>query len=343
MAKVTVSGASGQVGSRLVRQLLARNYEVRGVVLPDDPTRGRLAGLDVEVVEGNLLDPEAAVRAVADVDAVIHTANLVSPLPGMSEAAWFDNNVRTTFNLVRAAAARADSLRRFVHISSSSIYPNDSHEVASAYHPVDELHPLRTRGVYAMSKLIGENILWATQRETGLQATAIRPSGILSGEAVLGRWTVGFAAAILLAGQSSPESEMYRHDGGEPWRALEAAAAAPSQPCAITDGLGRPWMYQPVDARDVAHGLVCALESPAAVGEAFNVAAPAPISFLEAAAVLGERLGTEPLSWQAPVRWVYDLSIAKAKSLVGYRPHWGIVEMIDGALAFRRGESDGMS
>lgn len=343
MAKVTVSGASGQVGSRLVRQLLAKNYEVRGVILPDDPTRSRLAGLDVEVIEGNLLDPATAEAVVAGVDAVIHTANLVSPLPGMSEAAWFDNNVRTTFNLVRAAGRRADSLQRFVHISSSSIYPNDSHEVACAYHPVDELHPIRARGAYAISKLIGEDILWGTQRETGLRAVAIRPSGILSGEAVLGRWSVGFAAAILKAGQSSPGSEMYRRDGGEPWRALEAATSDHKRPCAITDSEGRPWMYQPVDARDVAHGLVCALESPAAVGEAFNVAAPAPISYLEAAQVLAEQTGAQPLPWKAPVRWVYDNSIVKAKSLIGYRPHWGIAEMVAGALAVRRGESDGMS
>ncbi|MHB0878403.1 MAG: NAD-dependent epimerase/dehydratase family protein [Anaerolineae bacterium] len=342
MAKVTVTGASGQVGSRLVRQLLARNYEVRGIVLPDDPARSRLDGLGVEIVAGNLLDPETAEAVVAGTDAVIHTANLVSPLPGMSEDAWFDNNVRTTFNMVRAAGRHADTLQRFVHISSSSIYPNDSHEVASCYHPVDELHPLQARGVYALSKLIGETILWGTRRETGLQAVAIRPSGILSGEAVLGRWSVGFAAGILRAGQTHPTSEMYRPDGGEPWRALEAAADQ-KRPCAITDAEGRPWLYQPVDARDVAHGLICALESPAAVGEAFNVAAPAPISYVEAAEVLAERTGAEPLPWQAPVRWVYDLSIAKAKSLIGYRPRWGIREMVDGALAVRRGESDGMS
>ena len=37
--KILVAGAAGQVGCRLVRQLLERNHEVRGTVLPDDPAR----------------------------------------------------------------------------------------------------------------------------------------------------------------------------------------------------------------------------------------------------------------------------------------------------------------
>ena len=56
MSLILVTGAAGQVGSRLVRQLLGRNYEVRGLILPGDPNRSRLNGLEIEVVEGNMLD-----------------------------------------------------------------------------------------------------------------------------------------------------------------------------------------------------------------------------------------------------------------------------------------------
>lgn len=343
MAKVLVTGAAGQVGCRLVRQLLAKDYEVKGLILPNDPARGRLKGLAVQIVEGDLLDPAVAESAVADVDAVIHTANLVGPLPGMSESAFFDNNVRTTFHLARAAGRKADKLQRFVHISSSSVYPSDSHEVATCYAPIDEVHPLRPRGVYPLSKLIGENIVWATMRETGLPVTVIRPSGIASGDSILGRWNVGFVSIILRAGQSHPESELYMRDGRELWRELEAAAPSKETPCAITDDKGRPWIYRPVDARDVAHACVCALESPAAVGEAFNAAAPEPIYYPEAAEVLSEVTGLPVFKWQVPVRWVFDLTIAKAKTLIGYRPRWGIREMVADAVKFRKGESDGMS
>ena len=52
--KVLVTGAAGQVGCRLVRQLLDQNCEVRGTILPDDPARSRLDGVDIELREGDL-------------------------------------------------------------------------------------------------------------------------------------------------------------------------------------------------------------------------------------------------------------------------------------------------
>ena len=104
MSLVLVTGAAGQVGSRLIRQLLERNYEVRGLILPDDPSRSRLDGLEIEIVESNLLDMAVCEKVIEGADAVIHTANLVGPLPGMSETEFFDNNVRNTFNIVYAAS-----------------------------------------------------------------------------------------------------------------------------------------------------------------------------------------------------------------------------------------------
>jgi len=93
----------------------------------------------------------------------------------------------------------------------------------------------------------------------------------------------------------------------------------------------------------VAQGAICALEHPAAVGEAFNIASPEPIPYPEAAQVLAEALGQEILEYQAPVCWVYDLDITKARTWIGYDPQWGIREMIQDALAVQAGESDGMS
>jgi len=85
--KILVAGAAGQVGCRLVRQLLARNHEVRGTVLPDDPALERLEGLDIELAAGDLTDEAFVNEAVSGVDAVVHTANYVGP--------YFDNNVQT--------------------------------------------------------------------------------------------------------------------------------------------------------------------------------------------------------------------------------------------------------
>ena len=336
MARVLVTGAAGQVGCRVVRQLLARNHEVRALVLPDDPMGGRLAGLDVEMVVGDLSSPQVAERAVAGVDAVVHTANLVGP-------SHFENNVRATLNIAKACASCADSLDRLVSVSSSSVYPNDSQIIATCYNPVDELHPCRPVDDYALSKLIGEEIVNCYSRQSGLRTAIVRPSGIVSGDAVLTRWSVGFVCDILKVGQSHPQSALYQHDGAELWHELEKGAASLDQPCDVRDVEGRPWVYQLVDARDVAHGLVCALESPGAIGEAFNISAPEAIPYPQAAAAVSEATGRPVFQCRLPVRWVFDLSNAKARAWIGYEPRWGIREMVEDAAAFQAGETDGLT
>ncbi len=328
--KVLVTGAAGQVGSRLVRQLLQRNYEVRAVVLPDDPLRSRLDGLDVEIAEGNLLDLDFSERVLEGVDAVIHTANFVS-----NTVEAFHNNVMNTFNLAYAAGKRADKLNRFVHISSSAVYPNDSNILAPCYHPVDELHPKRPFGVYAIGKWVGEQIVWDMARSTGLRVSVIRPTAILSEDKVLQRWKVSFVCGILRSGQTHPKSEIHMPDGTELWRELEAKAP-PDALCDITDDQGRAWMQQVVDARDVAQGCICALEHPAAVGEAFNISGPRIVSFTEATQIIAQATGGKVVKWQVPVRWVFDLDNTKAKSLIGYRPRWDINDMVRSALIFQR-------
>jgi len=102
--KVLVTGAAGQIGSRLVRQLLAKNYDVKALVLPEDPSISRLVGLDIEIMEGNLLDMDCCQKALENVDAVENIANLVGALPGMSQTEYFTNNVVSTYNIVSAAS-----------------------------------------------------------------------------------------------------------------------------------------------------------------------------------------------------------------------------------------------
>ena len=331
--KVLVTGAAGQVGSRLVRQILEHNCEPRGTVLPNDPALERIAGLDVETMEGDLQDPEFVRKAVNGVQAVVHTANLVGP--------HFDNNVQTNRVVAKVCAQFADQLERYVYVSSSGVFPNDSHNIACAYHPVDELHPKRAPGEYNLSKLIGEYFAEDAGRTAGLRWTVVRPSHALSGEAILHNLNAGRVVGLLKTGQQNPLSEIHTEPGTEPWAEIEAGAESMSQPCAVTGPDGKPWMYQPNDARDVALAILCAVQSEAAVGESFNLGAPAPFSFVEGAQIVQEMTGQEPLQVRAPVRWIYDHCINKAKSLIGFRPKGNLRAMIQSALLVRSGEHDG--
>ena len=62
--------------------------------------------------------------AVEGVDAVIHAANLVGPC--------FEANTEINLQVARACAAVADTLDRYVSVSSSGAYPNNGENIACA-------------------------------------------------------------------------------------------------------------------------------------------------------------------------------------------------------------------
>jgi UDP-glucose 4-epimerase len=327
--KVLVTGATGQVGCRLVRQLLKRNHEVRGTVWDKSPGLEHVQGLDVDIRAGDLIDPAFIKDAVSGVDAVIHTANLVGN--------YFDNNVQTTLSVARACGDVADALDRFIYVSSSGVFPNDSHVLACAYHPVDEQHPKRATSEYNLSKLIGEQITEMTARRTGLRYSILRPSHVLSGEKVITQFTVSRVVGNLKSGQANKGSELYMADGTELWHDVEAKAEDMTQPVIVTDLEGRPWTYQPNDARDVAHALVQALERPESLGESFNLGAPAPFTYTEGGALLAQLSGRKALVLKLPVRWRYDHNIAKAREWIGYSPRGDLQTMMRSAWAVKQG------
>jgi len=339
MNKILVTGATGRLGANLTRQLRERGYAVKALVIPDDPKRTKLDGLDIEVIVGDLRDEGLCPKLVADVDAVIHTANILGPPSGMDKDTFFDINVKGTFHLLDAAAQRADALKRFVHVSSDAVYPMGNHQIDTCYQPVDELHPKRPAGLYALTKMINEQTVESYRLSHGLQTAMIRPAGMFAGKEVLPRWTVGFVTGLLRSAIRQPTSGIHHPDLEKSVERLQADAESPTQLCVPHDPQGRPWLYSPADARDVAHACICALEHPAAVGEAFNAAVPHPFSFDEVATYLAEQTGRTIFEIDVPVRWVYWSDIRKAKSLIGYQPQGDLERVFDTALAHEAGES----
>jgi dihydroflavonol-4-reductase len=71
--KVLVTGASGFVGSAVARALIGSGYHVRAL-LRKTSKRVNLAGLDVEIVEGDMRDAAAVTRAMAGARYLFHVA-----------------------------------------------------------------------------------------------------------------------------------------------------------------------------------------------------------------------------------------------------------------------------
>lgn len=336
MERILVTGAAGRVGSRLVGALADRGYGITGLVLPGDPNLSRLDpyGSSVETLSGNLLDPDLCAHAVKNADGVIHTANLLGPLPGMTESDFFDGNVRGTFNLLQAAGERAESIRRFVHFSSSAVYPNDTHQQKADYHPIDENHPRRPPDVYALTKVLGDVIVDFAVRRRALDTVMVRPSGIRM-DGLYDIFTARAVCGLLKTGQAHPDSELYVSSAANLWEKVEAVAEPGQFICPRGPG-GRPWAYRPVFVDDVVHGAICALEAEGVGGEAFNIAAPELISYDDATKYLAEKTGRERVEIDLPVLWNFDMSIEKARKMIGYAPKHGMREMIDMGLEFER-------
>lgn len=169
---VLVTGATGHVGNVLVRELLSRNEKIRALVYPGEETRS-LDGLAVEKMEGDILDPETARRAVRGVNRVFHLAGLIA-IDTEHDALVNQVNVEGTRNI--AGAARDQNVEKFVYVSSIHAFARRTdQQVIDESFPFDPDNPA---GVYDRSKAKA-SILVRDLVESGLNAVIVCPTGVI--------------------------------------------------------------------------------------------------------------------------------------------------------------------
>ena len=114
MNRALVTGGCGFVGSAIVRDLVEDGVAVRVFALPGE-TRENLHRLDVEVHEGDVLDPFAVRKAVRGTDTVFHAAALYLDW-ALDPTKMYEVNLGGTLNMLEAS--RRAGVERFVHTSS---------------------------------------------------------------------------------------------------------------------------------------------------------------------------------------------------------------------------------
>jgi len=330
--KVLVTGAAGRIGRNLAEALIADGATVRGAMLPNDPGIERAQRAGVEVVEGNLRDPEFCNTVVIGCAAVMHLGAMLLFRKGDDDPALMEDNLRSTFNLLHATATFAPGVSRFVFASSDEVYPS----LHAKYLPIDESHPTLPYSFYGLTKLSGEELVKYYLRSHGIPgaiarfALTLEPWESLRPDRPLGNFLhlssmVGFVRSR--AGDAVAD-------------ALEAQIIPDSNQLWIPrDELGRSWLFHCCDVRDLVQGLLLLLRKPAAIGEAFNLSGPSPFAFDELVPYVSERTGrpiVEAIVPGDPVRIHH--STAKARAVLGYKPSHDIFNTIDTALA----ESDSM-
>ncbi|MBV8479319.1 MAG: NAD-dependent epimerase/dehydratase family protein [Actinobacteria bacterium] len=291
MARSLVTGGGGFIGSNLVRALLERGDDVRVLDNFSTGNRANLAGLDVDIVEGELRSYERVHNAVRGTDVVYHLGALGSvPRSVQDPLTSSAVNVEGTLNVL--LAARDEGVRRVVFSSSSSVYG------AKADLPVSESLPADPISPYGVAKLAAERYCVSFTRVYE------------SFETVVLRYFNVFGP------RQSPFSQ---YAAMVP---LFITAIAAGEPVTIYgDGeQSRDFTF----IENVVDATVRAAHAEGANGRIFNVAAGSPASVNAVADMIGGALGKDVERRFAPPRpgdirdsWA---DVTAAKEILGYSP-----------------------
>jgi nucleoside-diphosphate-sugar epimerase len=313
MANYLVTGGAGFIGSHLVRALIERGDSVRVLDNFDTGRRENLAEVmaKIDLLEGDMREPETAMAAAADMDYVLHQAALPS-VPRSVEAPVETTqiNVMGTVNLLEAA--RQAKVRRFVYAASSSAYGDQAGGAK-----VETMTP-RPLSPYAAAKLAGEQFCQSFANCFGLETICLRYFNV-------------FGA------RQNPNSQ---YSAVIP---LFICAALSGKPPTI-DGDGsntRDFTY--ID--NVVRGNLLAATSDKGVGETMNLATGNSVTILELWNRIAGILGVQVEPRFGPPRAgdvAHSLAnIQKARDLLRYEAEVDFDEGLRRTIAYYRESGDG--
>lgn len=168
--KTLITGASGFVGSAVLRQLLAAGHEVRALIRTSS-NRTNLDGLPIELIEGDLAEAESLKNAVIGCDTLFHVAadyRLWIPDPDT----MYKINVDGSRNLLRYAADAGVS--KMIYTSSVAALG-----LTKDGTPANETTPVSLQdkvGHYKRSKYLAEQEVLKLVKEEKLPIVIVNPS-----------------------------------------------------------------------------------------------------------------------------------------------------------------------
>ncbi|MDE6484227.1 MAG: NAD-dependent 4,6-dehydratase LegB [Duncaniella sp.] len=170
--KVLVTGADGFIGSHLVEHLLDRGLEVRALSQYNSFNNwGWLEGIDspgLEVITGDVRDPNMCREIVKGCDTVFHLAALIAiPYSYTAPDSYVDTNIKGTLNICQAA--RDAGCRRVIVTSTSEVYGT------ARYVPIDEKHPKQPQSPYSATKIGADAIALSFHNAFELPVVVARP------------------------------------------------------------------------------------------------------------------------------------------------------------------------
>ena len=300
--RALVTGGAGFIGSNLVRGLLERGDRVRVLDNFSTGNRGNLAGLDVEVVEGDLRSYERVHAAVRGVEVVFHQGALPSvPRSVQDPLTTSAVNIEGTLNVL--LAARDEGVRRVVFASSSSVYGN------SGILPRVESSPPDPESPYAVAKLAAERYCVTFSRVYGLETVVLRYFNVFG-----------------------PRQDPTSQYAAVVPRFINAIAAGERVPVEGDGEQSRDFTF----VENVVEANLLAADAPEASGAVLNVATGEQTTVNELAETIGDLLGRSVQKEELPARagdvrrsWA---DVSEARRLLGFEPRVTLREGLQRAI-----------
>jgi nucleoside-diphosphate-sugar epimerase len=262
-----VTGGTGLLGSHIAEQLHRRNRRVRALCRSGSDT-AFLRSLGTEIIDGDLTDREVVRRACTGVDVVYHAAARVGDWGPWED--FVHVSVDGTQHLLDGAAAAG--VRRFLHISSISVYGH----VDGDGKVFDESAPLGVNlhkwSYYTRAKIEAEKRIWAMHASGRMPVTVIRPS-----------WLYGPRDRATLP------------------RLIDSIRSRKLK--IIGDGKNR---LNVVHAGNVAEAAILAADSDRAVGEAYNCCHDGLLPQRAYFDGIANAIGEPPITKSVPYRVAYS-------------------------------------
>jgi UDP-glucose 4-epimerase len=309
--KYLITGGAGFIGSHLSDALIARGDQV--VVLDNLSTGNRsnieqlLSHPDFTLVEGSILDAQLVNQVVESVDNVLHLAAAVGvfniidkPLESLT------TNLRGTENILEAATKHN---KEVLIASSSEIYGKNSNVPLNEESDRIVGSPLKSRWSYSEAKAIDESMAIFYHQEQGLTVRIVRLFN-----------TVG--------------PRQVGHYGMVVPRFVAAALKNESLTVYGTGAQSRCFCH----VYDAVRGILAIIDSPATVGDAFNIGNNHEVTIEELAREVIKQTESSSQITKIPYEAAYSAGfedmqrrvpdISKAKKVVGWTPSLSLAEII---------------
>jgi NAD dependent epimerase/dehydratase len=170
--RILVTGADGFIGSHLVEELLKKGATVKALSQYnsfnfwgwlEDINNDRL-----EVLSGDVRDPNYCFEITKDIDIVFHLAALIAiPYSYNAPDSYIDTNIKGTLNICQSCIK--NNIKRLIHTSTSEVYGT------AQYVPIDEKHPLQPQSPYSASKIGADAIALSFFNSFDAPVTIARP------------------------------------------------------------------------------------------------------------------------------------------------------------------------